>query len=139
MAESYQATGGIRAFNKVMMGLARMGFGPSSVLTTTGRRTGLKRMVPVSPITIDGNEYLVSPYGEVDWVRNARSNPAVSLMRGSRTRSVHLVEVTEPKVVVAYHGREKFARRYMDLPDSPTEGDVEAKAGLFPVFRVDPV
>ena len=137
MAETYEATGFVRALNKVMMFLARMGMGPSSVLTTTGRRTGLSRSVPVSPIALDGIEYLVSPYGEVDWVRNVRTTPEVSLMRANRPRFVRLVEVYEPRVVIAYHEREKFARQYMDLPAEPTEGDVEARADLFPVFRIE--
>lgn len=135
MAETYRVTGAIRQFNRFMMWLARRGMGPSSVLTTKGRRTGLPRQVPVSPMTIDGVEYLVSPYGRVDWVRNARATPEVSLTRGGKTRSVRLVEVSQPQVVLAYRDREKFARRYMDLPENASEGDVEP--GLFPVFRVE--
>ncbi len=45
------------------------------VLTTTGRTSGEPRQVPVSPIAMGGQEYLVSPYGNVGWVHNARANP----------------------------------------------------------------
>ena len=35
-------------------------------------RTGEARKVPVIPVEVGGSRYLVSPYGESDWVRNLR-------------------------------------------------------------------
>ncbi len=139
MAKTYRVTGLVRLVNRVMKWMARIGRGPSSVLTTTGRRSGEAREVPVSPITVDGVEYLVSPYGAVSWVHNIRANPTATLSRGGRTRSVRLVEVTAPPVVLAYRARESFARPYMDLPDEPTEDEVRQRAHRFPVFKVEAI
>lgn len=140
MAQQYRVTPVIRLVNTVATWMARRGKGPSVVMTTTGRKTGRPRSVPVSPITHDGVEYVVSPYGEVAWVGNVRTHPAVTLQRGKRTRSVRLVEVTgeAPQVVEAYHRRESFARRYMDVPADATAADFATNAAKFPLFRVEP-
>ena len=139
MAKNYQVTGMIRTVNWVMAWLARRGRGPAHVLTTTGRSSGDPRSVPVSPIARDGVEYLVSPYGEVAWVKNVRANPVVTLEREKTIRTCRLVEVTgqAPEVVKAYYEREGFARKYMDVPDDPSLADFEAASAAFPVFRVE--
>jgi deazaflavin-dependent oxidoreductase (nitroreductase family) len=128
-----------RGVNRIMTWMARRGFGKSEVLTTTGRKSGESRDVPVSPILKDGVEYLVSPYGEVAWVHNVRANPAVTLRRGSTVRSVRLEEVTDRSgapIVAEYHARESYARPYMDVPENPTVDDFAARSDQFPVFRV---
>ena len=43
-----------------------------ATLTVVGRRTGVPRKVPVIPVEVEGIRYLVSPYGESEWVRNLR-------------------------------------------------------------------
>src|SRR5450756_694001 len=50
--------------------VARFQTGGVATLTVSGRRTGRARTVPVIPIEVDGIRYLVSPYGESQWVRN---------------------------------------------------------------------
>ena len=52
-------------------GLARLGVGPASLLTTTGRRTGRSRRTPVIPVRHGDRRWLVAPYGNVSWVLNA--------------------------------------------------------------------
>lgn len=128
-----------KMINSITSSLARIGIGRSVELTTIGRSSGEARSVPVSPITIDGIEYIVSPYGSVGWVRNTRANPIVTIRRGRSERSARLVEVTgdAAAVVAAYYERESFPRRYMDLPDDPELGDFEEDPGSFPVFRVE--
>jgi deazaflavin-dependent oxidoreductase (nitroreductase family) len=136
MAKQYQATHGI---NRITSAVSRLGIGRTQVMTTTGRKTGEPRRVPVSPIVVEGVEYLVSPYGEVGWVHNVRADPTVTLSHGSKTRQARLEEVTDRSgapVVAAYHARESFSRPYMDVPDDPTIEDFESRRGMFPVFRV---
>lgn len=139
MADTYQVTGQVRAVNRLTTWMARRGFGPSVELTTTGIRTGQQHTIPVSPIVIEGVEYLVSPYGERNWVRNVRANPAVTMRRGKTTRTVTLEELPleeAAQVLVSYHAKEKYARRYMAVPDQPTVSDFLASTDPFPVFRV---
>jgi deazaflavin-dependent oxidoreductase (nitroreductase family) len=137
MATKYEVT---RNVNRLMSWAARRGMGKTQLLTTTGRKSGEKRQVPVSPLELDGVEYVVSPYGEVSWVQNVRAHPSVTLRHGSKERQAHLEEITGPtaaSAAAAYYQRESFARPYMDVPENPTQADFAAKSALFPVFRVN--
>lgn len=135
MAKDYRP---IPIANRVFIWMNRLGLGPSQTLTTTGRRSGEKRSVPVTPIDVDGAEYIVAPYGEVSWVHNARGNSSVTLRKGSSVREVELVDVTPDAahVVKAYWDKIPFVRSYMDVPGDPTLEDFEATTGRFPVFEV---
>src|ERR1017187_3664168 len=55
-----------------------------ATLTLAGRRTGEARKVPVIPVEVGGSRYLVSPYGESDWVRNLRAAGKGELSRKGR-------------------------------------------------------
>jgi hypothetical protein len=93
----------------------------------------------VSPIELNGSEYVVSPYGEVGWVHNARADSSVVLRHGRRERRVRLNEVRGEEaasVVAAYHAREGYARRYMDVPEDPELADFLEAVFRFPVFEV---
>jgi deazaflavin-dependent oxidoreductase (nitroreductase family) len=137
MAKPYEAS---RTVNGLTSWMAKRGWGRTEVLTTKGCKSGQERQVPVSPIEVEGIEYLVAPYGEVAWVRNARAESNVVLRRGSTDRQVRLAEVSgdaAAEAVAAYYARETFPRPYMDVPENPTIADFTAKAGEFPVFRVE--
>lgn len=139
MAKSYEVTPTIRRINRFASWMARRGIGRQSLLTTTGNKSGEAKSVPVSPISIDGVQYLVSPYGEVGWVKNARANPTVHLRSGGFSRTSTLIEITDEaaSVVKAYYERESFSRPYMDVPESPELPDFEAASSKFPVFRIE--
>jgi deazaflavin-dependent oxidoreductase (nitroreductase family) len=137
MAKVYKASPMV---NRLTSWSARRGWGRTEVLATRGRKSGEERQLPVSPIRLDGQEYLVAPYGEVAWVRNVRAEPNASLRRGAGVRSVRLAEVSgdlAARVVAAYYARETFPRPYMDVPENPTVADFAAREGSFPVFRVE--
>lgn len=136
MAREYRAP---KAVNTMVKWINRLGLGRSETMTTTGRVSGEPREVPVSPITVDGVDYIVAPYGEVSWVHNVRSNPRVVLRRGGSVRRRELVEVTDEasSVVKAYWDRERIARPYMDVPGEATVEDFASVPGRFPVFRID--
>lgn len=140
MAKKYEVTPTIRRVNTMTSFLARRGWGRQELLTTTGRKSGEPRQVPITPITVDDTEYLVAPYGSVAWVRNARAMPEVTIRRGRKTRSAVLVDVTgeAPEVLMAYWEREGFVHQYMDVPEAPTVDDFAASGTSYPVFRVEP-
>ena len=137
MAKKYELTAGKRLMSRLNSRLARLGIGNFTVLVTTGRKSGEKREVTLSPISDDEGEYLVSPYGDSAWVLNARANRSATLIRGSETE-VTLVEMTgrKPALVKAYYEREAFARRFMDVPGEATVDDFASVAHRFPVFRI---
>jgi len=142
MAEKYEVNKSTLRIARLTSWMARRGVGRTKILTTTGRQSGEPRSVPVSPIEVDGVEYIVSPYGEVGWVYNVRANPVVSLRHGSKERAAGLTEVTGSDgapVVAAYHAREGYARRFMDVPETPSLDDFVGAANNFPVFTVAPL
>ncbi len=62
-------------FNRSVAALTRAGVSVlgSRVLEVRGRKSGEPRRTPVNLLTHDGAQYLVSPRGEGQWVRNARA------------------------------------------------------------------
>lgn len=140
MARRYEVTSTVRRVNVFTKWLARRGWGQQVVLTTTGRRSGEPRQVPVSPLDIKGVGYLVSPYGEVNWVRNVRANPRVRLRHGKQDREVTLAEVPPARtgeLLLAYWADQKITRPYFDVPiESPAPADFVKEAEAHPVFKI---
>jgi deazaflavin-dependent oxidoreductase (nitroreductase family) len=95
-------------------GLTRVGISVlgSRVLEVRGRKTGEPRQTPVNLLTLDGQEYLVSPRGETQWVRNVRARDGrLALIVGRRReeRVGHELGIDEAVPVIrAYLKRWKF-------------------------------
>lgn len=83
-----------RAANVVVTALLRRGIGPrrTYLLTVPDRRTGRPRSTPVTLVEERGGRWLVAPYGEVAWVRNARAAGRITLSRGRRVETMAIVE-----------------------------------------------
>ena len=77
-ASHYQAPGWFtrNVFNRAVARLTRMGVSVlgSRILEARGRQSGRPRRTPVNLLTVDGQEYLVSPRGNGQWVRNVRAD-----------------------------------------------------------------
>ncbi len=65
----------VRLANHLIQALLHMGvpLGPMILLTVTGRKTGELRTTPVGLFELDGRRYLLSTFGEVNWVHNLRA------------------------------------------------------------------
>ncbi len=92
---SYQAGIMRRIVNKIVEGMIRLGMTPDrmAMLTVAGRKSGQPRSLPVSMIIEDDATYLVSPYGEVNWVKNARIAGEVKITRGRKIQNFHFEEL----------------------------------------------
>jgi deazaflavin-dependent oxidoreductase (nitroreductase family) len=143
MAKRFRPGFGLKMANVVGRSLASRGWGPPRlhVLSVPGRKSGRVHSVPVGVIEVGGQRYLVGPYGETDWTRNARAAGEVTLSRGGRTERFRAVEVgTEEAAPVLreYLRQVRVVRSYFDAtPDSPDES-FAAEANTHPVFRLDP-
>lgn len=74
-------------FNPIIAGFTRIGISVwgSRVLEVPGRKTGELRHVPVNLLTYEDHQYLVSPRGNGQWVRNVRANDGkLDLLVGKR-------------------------------------------------------
>lgn len=131
-----------RVGDEAFLGLARLGVGPASVLTTTGRRTGQPRRTPVIPVRRADHLWLVAPYGEVSWVLNARAAGQVVLRHGRLTESYTIREAaaTEAGPVLKQYVAVASATRPYFLADTASPvSDFVAEAHLHPVFELTAV
>ncbi len=141
MAKTYRLTFGRRLANALLKGLLRLGvkLGPVYLLSVMGRKSGKLHTTPVSLVEQDGQRWLVWPYGEMNWVRNARASRSVLLTRGRRAEAVRIVEV-EPEerapILKQYIAYNRSTRPYFDAaPEAPLEA-FQAEAARHPVFRI---
>jgi len=116
-----------------------VGDGRLHLLIVQDQETGGLYSRPVTLIRHDGRHWLVSPFGEVRWVRDARAAGEVVLRRGRRSRTVALRPVPPPLAapVLREYVRQVAAVRaaFAAGPDSPLE-DFAAEASRHPVFRL---
>jgi deazaflavin-dependent oxidoreductase (nitroreductase family) len=139
---------------KFPIGVYRLGLGRligSSVLllTTTGRKTGKRRVTPMEynydPAS-DTYRVIAGWGGHTDWYRNARANPQVHVQVG--TRSVDAVaepisedEVTQMLVLITATnpGSLKMWSRWAGHPLDGSEASLREAARYFPSLRLRPV
>lgn len=133
-------------FNNVVKGLTRLGISVSGsrVIEVRGVKSGEPRQTAVNLLTIDGTEYLVSPRGETQWVRNLRAaDGRLDVLIGRRREPRVATEVTGEETVPvlrAYLKRWKaVVGKFFEgaSPDS-TDEELLAIAPKHPVFRLAP-
>ncbi len=109
-------------------------------LELRGRKTGLKRTLPVVVATVHDTRYLVSMMGErAAWVANARANGVATIRKGRR-ETVRLVEVFGPEhapVLREYLRLAPGARPFFPVSKNAPVGDFAAIVDRYPIFRVD--
>ena len=128
-----------RVGNALFRGLASIGVGPASTLTTTGRRSGLPRSAPVIPVKRGGHLWLVSPYGEVSWLLNARASGHVKLRRGRDAHTYAIREVSAAEagpVLQAYISVASATRPYFRADKTAPVSEFVAEAALHPVLEL---
>jgi hypothetical protein len=139
MAKKYQVNSIVRFVDRVMVRMIRWNIAPPEtyVLTVRGRKTGKTHSLPIRPVERDGRRWLVAPYGEVGWVKNARAVGEVSLTRGKETETYKIHELSlkeSAPILKEYVLREGIVHPYFDVqPDAPLEA-FEAEADRHPVF-----
>jgi hypothetical protein len=148
-ADNAKLPGWLKPFNRVIIALQRLGLAIDTmrVLSVPGRKSGEMRTTPVSPLTVNGQRYIVGGLVQADWVRNARAAGWGVLAHGRKREYVALVELpVEERAPILRefprkvpHGVQFFLQLY-HLPNDPAALP-EAFAALAPqctVFRVEP-
>lgn len=135
----------LKIMNKVMIWLQRRGrvVGTIRVLTVAGRKSGKPRTTPVSPLTVEGQEYVIGGYVQGDWVQNVRAAGEGILAKGREQRRVKLIELPEAErvpVMRAFpekvpHGVGYFVK--IGVVEDRTPEAFEAAAPKVAVFRID--
>jgi len=104
MAKKSQLPFYTRLGNILTMALMRAGFKlvgpfiffgnyPMYMFTVRGRKSGQPRTVVLAIMRQNGQSYVGSPYGIVDWVRNLRAAGEAILTRGHRSETVNAREL----------------------------------------------
>jgi len=133
-------------FNRAVAGLTRLGISVmgSRVLESTGRTSGLPRRTPVNLLKLDGKEYLVSPRGHGQWVRNVRAADGRLALLLGRKRHEYIGRELPPDdpatvtILRAYLRKWKAEVGVFFEGVGPTSTDAElaAIAAKHPVFEL---
>lgn len=124
-----------------MRPLAKRGLAGRStyVLTVRGRTSGRLWSTPVSIVEHGGERWLVAPYGERNWVKNARAAGTVELQRGRRRDRLAVEEVDAVRAVPVlheYYRRFRVTRRFFDVTLDSSDDEWLAEAPRHPAFRL---
>jgi deazaflavin-dependent oxidoreductase (nitroreductase family) len=114
------------------------------ILRVRGRKSGEWRSSPVNLLTYQGKQYLVSPRGHTQWVRNIRESGGGELVLGARTTLIKAVEIPDDRKVPIlrdYLRRWKFEVGMFFGGVSADSSDEELRriAPEHPVFLVEPL
>ena len=139
----------LKPANKVFIQMSRLGmsFGGESpvVLTAPGRKSGRERSTPVTPMTVDGEQYVVAGFPGADWVANVRASEQATVARGRHVQRVRMVELSPQDarpILRAFPTEVPTGVAFMKRVGLVTDGgpdEFEDLAGRCAVFRLDPM
>jgi len=90
----------MKGLNARMVANYQRGFGPTRMvllLTTTGRKSGLLRVIPLQYEEVSGAYYIASARGQgADWFKNILANPQVHVQIRDREFDALAEPVTDP-------------------------------------------
>ena len=141
MARAYRLGLWRRLLNRLVRAALRVGLSPphTYLLTVQGRKTDALYSTPVRLVEQDGQRWLVAPYGEVAWVRNARAARQVQLARGARIETVAIREIAAGEaapVLKKYLAQVPIVRPFFDVGPHSDVREFTAEAPRHPVFRI---
>jgi deazaflavin-dependent oxidoreductase (nitroreductase family) len=131
-------------FNRVVAGFTRLGLSVwgSRVLEVRGRTSGEPRRTPVNLLTVDGEQYLVAPRGETQWVRNLRASGGKGVLLLGRRRepfeATELGDDEKPPLLRAYLKRWKaeIGVFFKGVTPDSTDDELRSIAPGYPVFQL---
>jgi hypothetical protein len=131
-------------FNPLVNGLTRLGISVrgSRVLEHRGRTSGKLHHTPVNLLTYEGQQYLVAPRGDTQWVRNVRSADGhLVLILGRRREHCTATEVpigNSVPILRSYLERWAFETGtfFGGITADASDGDWEVEAPRHPVFAL---
>jgi deazaflavin-dependent oxidoreductase (nitroreductase family) len=104
-----------------------------SVLSVRGRRSGQWRTAAVAVLHLDGQDFLLSAFGNTEWSRNLRHAGAGRLTRRGRTEDIEVEEVPAEQVppLIA-----DYLRQFGKMPNVAKTFAALPKPTDHPTFRI---
>ena len=141
MAKAYELGFGRKMMNALAGASIRFGLGDKRFhqLTVKGRTSGRPLSTPVIVQPFDGKRWIVSPYGDRAWTKNARAAGQVTLRRGGRSELVPLSEVdagAAAPVLREYLRATPITKGYFDVTPDASLDAFAAEAPRHPVFLI---
>jgi deazaflavin-dependent oxidoreductase (nitroreductase family) len=144
MSVRYDEPGRVaRAANTLIRWLAELGvsIAGTRAISVLGRKTGKPRSVVVNVLTVDGVDYLVSPRGTTQWVRNVRAAGVVDVgprWHRRRTPVTEMADTAKPDLLKRYLNRWYWEVKGHIAGLTPDSGDAELRAAApsIPVFAL---
>lgn len=117
------------------------------LLTTTGRKSGKRRVTPLQYEELDGKIYVTAAYGlKADWVRNILADPCVEARIKQRRFQGKALVITDPERIadmlelrLKRHPRMiGMILRMERLPAKPAREDLTALASKLAMVEITP-
>jgi deazaflavin-dependent oxidoreductase (nitroreductase family) len=131
-----------KVLNRAFGFLIGLGVAPSHIhlLEVRGRKSGKLYRTPVDLLQLNGKQYLVSPRGRTQWVRNAEAAGEITLKRGSARQRFQLrviADLDKAPILKAYldNFRREVQRYFTVAAGSPSQ-DFIAIASNYPAFEL---
>jgi deazaflavin-dependent oxidoreductase (nitroreductase family) len=132
-----------RAANALIRWLAEFGISIAGTraLRVRGRKTGKVRGAVVNVLTVDDVDYLVSPRGTTQWVRNVWAAGAVDMgprWHRRRLRTTEVADSAKPELLRRYLDRWYWEVKGHVAGLTPESGDEQLRAAApsIPVFAL---
>lgn len=135
---------GFRIGSRLVRTLLTIGLpvGDMALISIRGRRSGQMRTTPVYLGGPKNAHWVVSPFGEVDWVKNLRRAGEATITRRRRSESVVATEVppSEASGILrqALAKSPKSVRQHYGVTEASSDEAFAREALRHPVFRFAP-
>ena len=138
----------VRLFDPILRRLLGIGvpMGPNALITVRGRRSGELRSAGVALLEFHGRRWVISAYGETNWVRNLRAAREATLTVRGRPESVGARELSlaeaeaffRGEVIPYFAGMPLPVRLFARIFVGEIQRDPAAAARRRPVFEFTP-
>jgi deazaflavin-dependent oxidoreductase (nitroreductase family) len=144
MAKQFQYSFIFKAGNLFTRSLLALGirFNGSTLITVPGRKTGRPRSTPITMVEFEGQRYIQSPFGSVDWVRNLRAAGKATLSWGRRHEIVIATELSPeaaaPVIRSILRSAPQIIRDYFAVTAESSLEQIVQDAPNHAVFAIQP-
>ena len=140
VASRYHPSTASRLANRIMVRLIRFGLpvGPMALLTVAGRRSGQPRTTPVFIGVTEGQRWIISSWGQSEWVKNVRAAGTVMIRQGRHTTRYRATEQPPATTIAQVHESFRktpgFLRGGYAVKPGASEAEFAREAQRHPVF-----